>query len=344
MTTITTKDIATRLGLAVSTVGRALADDPRISDQTKARVLRAAEDMGYVGNRAARMMRGASSNTVGLVIPDIRNSFYATIAHELSQNMAAQGLQLMLSETADDREAESRQLRELSDSRAAAVIIVPTADPHPDTVTLLTALPHVQLLRRHPSLGPAYFGLDDFTTVRSATAFLTGQGHTRIGYIGGPVELSTGAERLRGFHTALADAGLPAKTGMTVLGPPASVDHGRTALRRLLGRTAPPTALVTGSVLLTLGIMEELYDSGTRVPDELSVVGFGDEPGFAWWGPGLTTMRLPVATMAADCARWLVTRLTEKSDDASPSVTLPGELIQRGSTATAVGARADVAK
>ena len=344
MTTITTKDIATRLGLAVSTVGRALADDPRISGQTKARVLRAAEEMGYVGNRAARMMRGASSNTVGLVIPDIRNSFYATIAHELSANMAAHGLQLMLSETADDREAESRHLRELSASRAAAVIIVPTADPHPDTVKLLTALPHVQLLRRHPSLGPAYFGLDDFETVRSATAFLTGQGHNRIGYIGGPVELSTGAERLRGFHTALADAGLPKKAGMTVLGPPASVSHGRTALRRLLGRTTPPTALVTGSVLLTLGVMEELYDSGTTVPDELSVVGFGDEPGFAWWGPGLTTMRLPVATMAADCAHWLVTRLAEKSDDASPCVFLPGELVQRGSTATAVGTRADAAK
>lgn len=332
---ITTKDIAARLGLAVSTVGRALADDPRISEPTKARVLKAAEEMGYVGNRAARMMRGASSNTVGLVIPDIRNSFYATIAHELSANMAAHGLQLMLSETADDREAESRHLRELSASRAAAVIIVPTADPHPDTVKLLTALPHVQLLRRHPSLGQAYFGLDDFETLRTATAFLIDQGHTRIGYIGGPVELSTGAQRSRGFHTALADAGLPKKAGMAVLGPPASVDHGHNALRRLLTRANPPTALVTGSVLLTLGVMEEMHSSGVNVPAELSVVGFGDEPGFEWWGPGLTTMRLPVATMAADCARWLVAGLTGKTAGPSPGVVLPGQLVQRGSTTTA---------
>lgn len=332
MTAITTRDIAARLGLAVSTVGRALADDPRISEETKARVRHTAEEMGYVGNRAARMMRGASSNTIGLVIPDIRNSFYATIAHELSAHLAVHGLQLMLSETADDRGAESRHLRELSASRAAAVIIVPTAEPHPDAVKLLAGLPHVQLLRRHPSLGRAYFGLDDFETVRRATAFVIEQGHTRIGYIGGPVELSTGAERLRGFHAALADAGLLKKSGTTVLGPPASVEHGRAAARRLLGRATPPTALVTGSVLLTLGVMEELYDSEAKIPDELSIVGFGDEPGFAWWGPGLTTMRLPVATMAAHCARWLVARLADKTDDESPAVVLAGELIERGST------------
>ena len=84
---VTTRDIAQRLQLSVSTVGRALADDERISEQTKLRVREAAAEMGYVGNRAARMMRGASSNIVGLVIPDIRNSFYVTVAHELSTIM-----------------------------------------------------------------------------------------------------------------------------------------------------------------------------------------------------------------------------------------------------------------
>lgn len=331
---VTTRDIAERLQLAVSTVGRALADDPRISDETKARVRKAAEEMGYVGNRAARMMRGASSNLVGLVIPDIRNSFYATIAHELSANMAAHGFQLMLSETADDRTAELRHLRELSASRAAGVITVPTARPHPDTVKLLNALPHVQLLRKQPALGRVSFGLDDFQTVRQATAHLVAQGHTRIGYVGGPVELSTGAERLRGFRAALTDGGLPEAAGAAELGPPASLDHARQAVLRLLNATAPPTALVTGSVLLTVGVMEELRESGIDVPGKLSVVGFGDEPGFSWWGPGLTTMVLPVAEMATDCARWLIKRLADKSADQTPhSAVLPGSLILRGSTA-----------
>ena len=85
---ITTRDIAERLGISVSTVGRALADDRRISDATKLRVRRAAAELGYVGNHAARMMRGVPSKVVGLVIPDIRNSFYSTIAHELSKTSA----------------------------------------------------------------------------------------------------------------------------------------------------------------------------------------------------------------------------------------------------------------
>lgn len=341
---ITTRDIAARLQLSVSTVGRALADDPRISAETKGRVQRAAEEMGYVGNRAARMMRGASSNVVGLVIPDIRNSFYSTIAHELSRNMAAHGFQLLLSETDDDRMAELRHLRELSASRVAAVIIVPTAGPHADSVKLLNSLPHIQLLRRHPSLGEQHFGLDDFRTLRQATAHLVEQGHTRIGYIGGPVELSTGAERLKGFRTALDDAGLPEPAGTVELGPPSSVEHGRRAVGRLLDGPSAPTALVTGSVLLTLGVMEELRDRGADVPGDLSLVGFGDEPGFSWWGPGLTTMGLPVPEMATGCALWLMRRLTTKSPDdiahSSPeaaSSTLPGSLILRGSTASPDG-------
>ncbi|WP_330351078.1 LacI family DNA-binding transcriptional regulator [Streptomyces sp. NBC_00582] len=331
---ITTRDIAERLDLSVSTVGRALADDPRISEETKLRVREAAAEMGYVANRAARMMRGVASNVVGLVIPDIRNSFYSTIAHELSGNMEARDHQLILSETDDDPVRELRHLRELSASRVAGVIIVPTARPHHDSVRLLAALPHVQLLRRHPALGAQWFGIDDFQVLQRSTAHLLAHGHSRIGYVGGPSELRTGAERLRGFRSALEQAGLREEDGLAVLGKPSSVAHGRRAARRLLDDAAPPTALVTGSVPLTLGVLEELTSRGVRTPEELSVVGFGDEPGFSWWGPGLTTARLPVTEMATDCALWLLHRLTTKPhrDTAYTSVST-GSLIVRGSTA-----------
>src|SRR6478609_301981 len=192
---VTTKDIAGRLQLSVSTVGRALADDPRISEQTKVRVRQAASELGYVGNRAARMMRGASSNVVGLVIPDIRNSFYITVAHELSTIMAARDYQLLLAETNDDRLLERRHLRELSASRAAGVVIAPTARPHEESVSLLQGMPHVQLLRKHPSLG-SWFGLDDYRTLRDSTKHLLELGHTRVAYIGAPSDLPTGHQRL----------------------------------------------------------------------------------------------------------------------------------------------------
>ncbi|MFC9502216.1 LacI family DNA-binding transcriptional regulator [Streptomyces sp. NPDC057002] len=338
---ITTRDIAERLGVSVSTVGRALADDPRISEETKFRVRQAASDMGYVGNRAARMMRGASSNVVALVIPDIRNSFYSTIAHELSKNMEAEGFQLMLSETDDDRTAELRHLRELSANRVAGVIIVPTARPHSESVKLLRALPHLQLLRRHPSLGSQWFGVDDHEALRRATAHLVVQGHTRIAYLGGPEELPTGAERLRGFRSALREGDLPDDAGRAELGPPSSIEHGRETVRRLLGGPDAPTALVLGSIQLTLGVLEELSRQGVKVPGELSVVGFGDEPGFSWWGPGLTTTGLPIQEMATGCALWMMRRLkTKPSNDGPYTSVSPGSLVLRGSTAPPPGGKA----
>lgn len=331
---ITTRDIAERVGLSVSTVGRALADDPRISEATKFRVRQAASDMGYVANRAARMMRGASSNVVGLVIPDIRNIFCSTIAHELSKNMELQGFQLILSETDDDRQVELRHLRELSANRVAGVIIVPSSRPHSESVKLLRAVPHIQLLRKQPSLGSQWFGLDDYEALRLSTAHLLELGHTQIGYVGGPAELPTGAERLKGFHTALREAGLREDVGRTALGPPSSVEHGRQAARQLLDAPSGPTALALGSVQLTLGVLEELARTGVKVPDELSVVGFGDHPGFSWWGPGLTTIALPIQEMATGCALWMMRRLTTKprNDSAYTSMS-SGSLIVRGSTA-----------
>lgn len=315
---ITTKDIAERLGISVSTVGRALSDDPRISEETKFKVRQVASEMGYVGNRAARMMRGASSNVVALVIPDIRNSFYSTIAHELSKNMEAEGYQLMLSETDDDRMVELRHLRELSANRVAGVIIVPTARPHGDSVKLLRGLPHLQLLRRHPLLGTQWFGVDDHESLREATAHVVAQGHTRIAYVGGPEELPTGAERLRGFRSALSEGGLPEDAGHTELGPPSSMEHGRQVVRRLLNEPDAPTALVLGSVQLTIGVLEALSEQRVKVPGELSVVGFGDEPGFSWWGPGLTTIGLPIQEMATSCALWLLRRLKNEPDNDGP--------------------------
>jgi DNA-binding LacI/PurR family transcriptional regulator len=337
---ITTRDIAERLQLSTSTVGRALADDRRISDQTKFRVRQAAAEMGYIANRAARMMRGASSNVVGLVIPDIRNSFYSTVAHELSKSMGAQGFQLMLAETDDDRTVELSHLREMSASRVAGLIIVPTARPHGESVKVLRTIPHVQLLRKRPSLGAQWFGVDDYAAIRLATTHLVELGHTRIGYVGGPTELSTGADRLKGFRDALKEGRLRATPGHIELVPPSSTESGGQALRRLLGARSAPTAIVLGSVQLTRGVLDELHRTDVAVPRDLSVVGFGDEPGFSWWGPGLTTTGLPIQEIAAACGLWLMRRLTTNpNDDTAYTSMSPGSMILRGSTAPPSTAR-----
>ncbi|WP_201839831.1 LacI family DNA-binding transcriptional regulator [Microvirga zambiensis] len=328
---VTIKDIAARLEVSASTVGRALADDPRISAAMKQKVAEVADEMGYVANRAARMMRGVSSNLIGLVVPDIRNSFYSTIAHALSQCLESADYQLTLSETDDDRQVELRQIRELTSANVAGIIIVPSARPHPDAVRLLKLTPHIQLLRKHSSIGEQWFGIDDTQAIYQATKHVVNRGHRRIAYIGGIAELPTGAGRLKGFRDALRSSEAPSNA-VEELGPPSSMDFGRDALRRVLASSPRPTAVVTGSVQITQAVLEEIWATGVHVPEELSVVGFGDELGFRWWGPGLTTVSLPVSDLATACGLWFVHQLKLKTVRTSPYSSIsPPTLIVRGS-------------
>jgi DNA-binding LacI/PurR family transcriptional regulator len=333
----TTKDIAARLNLSVSTVGRALADDHRISAETKFRVNQVAEELGYVGNRAARMMRGARSTVIGLIVPDVGNSFYSTVAHALAETMNSHERQVMLCETGDDRQAELRHVRDLAAAQVAGVVIVPTPKPHAEVARLLKTMPHVQLLRRVPSLGPHWFGIDDHAVIRTATCHLLDLGHERVGYIGGTRDIPTASARLAGLHDAIAAAGLPPESGLVRLGPPSSASFGADAVRALRAAPDAPTAIVTGSVQITRGVLDALHHDGVRVPRQLSVVGFGDEPGFSWWGPGLTTMALPMHDLATACGVWLLYRLDVQADHdaaASPFASVsPGALVLRGSTA-----------
>ena len=164
-----------KVGLSVSTVGRAMADDPRISLETKSRVRQAAAQLGYVGNLAARMLRGEFSNLIGLALPDVQNDFYASIAQSLSECCDRQGHRVVLSTTGDNRDAECRHLRDLAGARVAGVIIVPTASPRREFLAMLKILPHVQLLRWVSALADARFEIDNEAALEKAAARPTGR-------------------------------------------------------------------------------------------------------------------------------------------------------------------------
>jgi DNA-binding LacI/PurR family transcriptional regulator len=332
---ITARDVAELVGLSISTVGRALTNDPRISAETIAKVKKAADGLGYVRNLPAQMMRGGSSNLIGLLLPDVRNDFYSAIAQSLSESCDQHGFRVVLSITGDDRDAEHRHLRELAGARVAGTIIVPTQRPRRESITLLKELPHVQLLRRHPSVGGAWFGIDDEGAVNQAAEHLLTLGHREIAYVGGHGGLSTGAARETGVRRAYADAGLPTDH-LQILHVKTTVSGGEEALQSLLGQPSPPTAVISGSVHVTQGFLSVLTARSISVPSSLSVVGFGDPFWSAWWGPGLTTIRPPVRSLAAMCGLWMIDAVRKErslinaSDDHG---VVQSALIVRGSTA-----------
>ncbi len=330
---VTARQVAERLGISVSTVGRALSHDPRISAETRMRVVAASEALGYVENGPARMMRGGSSKLVGLILPDIKNTFYATIAQSMSQCFDGEGFHIALSIANDDRDVEARHVKDLVSARVAGIVIVPTASPRRETVATLANVRYAQLLRRVGTLQSDWFGIDDTECIRLGTRHLLDLGHRRIAYIGGPVELPTGADRVAGFRKAFADVGASPDEARELLGGTTD-EFGYGAVEKLLRLRSRPTAVVCGAVRLTSGVVEALNDKQVTVPDALSVVGFGDPPWAKWWGKGLTTLSMPVQEMATSCGLWFLHSLKDKRarTHGHRSIT-PASIVVRGSSA-----------
>ena len=338
---ITLKDVARALGVAPSTVGRALADHPHVHERTKARVRAAAAEMGYVGHLPARVMRGGRSALIGLTIPDVRNDFYSTAAQAISEACARDGYQVVLCLTGDAPDRERDQLRGLVAARCAGVIVVGTGRMHRETVALRDQVPHVQLIRRARGLHAPWFGIDDTASTRLAVEHLVALGHRDLGYVGGDLELSTGAERFRGFREAMAAAGL-ASTARWCEHGSGDEASGRVATHRVLGGARRPTALVLAGSRLTAGALAAIRELEIGVPRELSVVGFNDAGALGWWGSGVTSVGLPVGDIALACASGLLAALRASSPGAPAGETQAGAqvaatfapyLVERGSTA-----------
>ena len=334
---VTIKDIARIVGVAASTVGRALADHPHVHEDTKARVREVAAQLGYVAHSPARLMRGGTSSLIGLLVPDVRNDFYSTAAQSISEACATAGFQVVLGITSDSAEREREHVHGLVSARAAGVILVPTAHPTRDTLTLLEQLPHVQLIRKHRAIRAPWFGIDDAAATRLAAHHLLSLGHRHIAYIGGDLRLSTASKRFQAFQEAMAARGLMAEDSYCAHGP-GGADFSANATRQVLSRTPSPTALMLAASHLTVDALEVVRALDIAVPEALSIVGFNDSAALGWWGAGVTSVGLPVFDIAAACAGGLLAKLRQASmsaDAARP----PSEamftpfLVERGSTA-----------
>lgn len=340
---VTIKDIAQRLGVSASTVARALADNSRISQDMRARVRRIADELGYVAHAPARIMRGHSSTLVGLVVPDIRNEFYSTVAKAMADCCKDSGMHVALLVTDDDPETELRQVRGLASARAAGFVVVATAQPRQETLNLLERVPHVELVRKVQRLRSDWFGIDDAGGLSMATRHVLALGHRRIAYVGGPPALSTGEARLQGYMSAMREAGVDVEPWAVVCAGTGEAD-GREAVRRLLAHGPRPTAVVSGGSRTTIGILQGLQAEGARVPEDISVVGFHDSDSVRLWSPGLTTLALPVREIALSCSALLLRRIREQGkteaitvEDPPYRATYATSLVVRASTRPSSG-------
>lgn len=332
--TPTIKDIARTLGVAASTVTRALQGHPRISDAMRDKVRAAALEMGYVPDSTARTMRTKVSKLVGFIVPNVEDNDSATIAKAMADCCNTAGLQLMLAVSNDDPEQEEAHIRTLLGARAAGLIIVPTGAPTEVSKSLIQRLPFIQVIRRLPALESDYIVFDDAHAIEQATYHLLETGHRRIAYLGSLENLSTGKDRLNGYHEAYRRAGIVLDERYIRTTAP----HGGKVSEIIddVMRQLQPTALVAGGSRITVAMLEAIDVLGLEVPGQLSVVGFGDHVWSNWWRTGLTTIGLPIQELALAAGSLLVRRIDEAAQstavDSRCTSQLKPHLILRSTT------------
>lgn len=310
-------DLARELGVSTATVSRALNGSPSVRPELADRIRAHAESRGYVANRLARALSATASRAfVGFVIPYVDTPAYSAVAAECARLLSRDGPQMILTITENDPDRELRQLRELVASRVAGLIIAPSTRVREETRALLGELPVVGLHRACGIDAPGVFS-DDEQAIADSIAHLAALGHSEIGYLGTPRELSNGAARWRGIQRGMTEAGLDPRR-MPVRFAEPTLDDGVTATAELLAEYPGVSALVAGSGPLSLGAAAAVRASGRRTPGDLSLVVYGDHAWFALADPPLTTVEVPYAELARQAARLLLCTLEARHAGALP--------------------------
>jgi LacI family transcriptional regulator len=332
---VTIKDIASKLKMSHSTVSRALNNHWRISEKTKRRVREAADQLGYVANLSARLIRGDAGLQVGLLVPDIQNDFYSRISTLLAERCRNAGLRLLLGITEDDPATEQGEIRAMLEARVSGVIATLTSKPLPGSLALLQGRPAVQLVRRLPKLRTAAVCIADEVGCQMAAEHLLELGHRRIAYVGTSKTISAGRDRVNGFLRAHTRRDLSPLVGGIELVPPRQ-QFGMDGVARILSLKTRPSAIVIGSSELTIGGLRMIRQAGLRIPEDISVVGYGDPIWFGLMTPALTAVSLPIQGLADAAAQRLFDQIRDgvgPEAKAPEMVRVEPKLLVRGSTA-----------
>lgn len=329
-TSVTIHDVARTAGVSVSTVSRVLNDKDDVAIETYERVQQVIEDLGYTSSLAAKSMRSRKTNVIGLIMPDVGDSFTIEVMKGVNQAITQFGYDL-ITYTGGDATASSWPAREqkyislLNGSITDGIIIVA-----PRALTFPTTYPIVAV-DHHP--GDTNFPSVLSTNREGALAvmdYLIQLGHRRIGFVGGRTDLQSGIRRHQGYIDGLQRAGISVDPDLVQEGN-FTMDVGYRCAQQLLALANPPTAIFAANDQSAFGVIKAAHQMGLKIPDDLSVVGFDNIPETAYYLPGgITTVDQSVREMGRVATEMLVQLINgEKLEETIRKV--PTRLIARGS-------------
>jgi DNA-binding LacI/PurR family transcriptional regulator len=332
---VTLLDVAAAAQVSRATVSRVLNGDQRVAHKYRVAVMEAAEQLGYVVNRAARSLRTNRTGSIGLVLAEPRaivfgNALFGQLLAGIAEVLNDRDLQLTLFMPQNDRD-ERRLQAYLAAGHVDGVLLTFYQDRdalHDHLVE--KGIPVVTNARPLYSPSASYVDADNEQGAMLAVQHLVGQGCSTIATVAGPVGTSSGLERLRGFRRAVAEAGLPADEGLVRVGD-FNTASGRAATIELLAQRPEIDGLFVAGELMAYGALQALRRLGRAVPDDVAVVSFDDLPGAESTDPPLTSIHQPIEQIGREMTRLLLAHLDD-GDRSHRRIILDTWLVERESS------------
>ena len=328
---VTIVDVARASGVSYATVSRVLSGYEFVKESTRIRVMEAVKQLGYVVNLQARSLVSGRSRIIGLLVPNLDNSYVGTIMQGIDQELERANYDLMLYTSHRHPGNESFYVSAIANGLTEGLLLVAPLVP----TTYLEALrernfPCVLIDQADTTEHSSVVEATNWQGAYEATRYLIRLGHTRIAYITGALVVRSAVDRLRGYKAALADCDIPFREELVIEGDYQQQTSYEITKRLLQSVDSPPTAIFASNDLSAFGAMEFAREFGLRIPDDISIIGFDDIPQASLVHPKLTTVRQPLEHMGQVAVKLLLERIEDRNRPPQ-RVTLATQLVIRDS-------------
>jgi LacI family transcriptional regulator len=328
----TMKQVAERAGVSISTVSHVINNTRVVSEEVRRRVTGIIDEMRYVPSAVARSLKNDKTNTIGVLVPNSSNPYFAELIRWIEDAAFELGYHIILCNAHGGAQKQTAYLRLLMEKRIDGLVLVASgADDDQELLLRHESVPIIQLERALPGLDADLVFAGQEEGAYQATRHLIELGHRAIACVSGPADLPRSRERVGGFLRAMQEAGLAVPEG-DVLHVEFTSAGGHAAFGRLLARPQRPSAVFVTSDLMAIGGLCAADGAGVRVPEHMSVVGYDDIGAACYSAPPLTTIAPPKREMARQAIAQLIERI-RGGHEPLRNIALPSSLVVRSSTA-----------
>ncbi|GIL09068.1 MAG: LacI family transcriptional regulator [Chloroflexota bacterium] len=327
-------DVARKAGVSSATVSRVLAGNESVNAQLRERVLNAVALLNYRPNRVAQSLRVQRSNLIGLIIPDIQNSLFLSLARAVEDLAYTHQFTIVLCNTDDRPEKVQSYLEIMQAQQAAGLIVVPAHANDADVLTPVQAagMPVVLVDREITGFEADTVLVNNVRGAELAVAHLIAAGYRRIAILAGPQDLTPGWERLQGYYAAHRAAGLEPAPGLVKIGT-FKRDSGYELTHDLLKSSNPPDAIFAANNLMALGSIRALHERDVRIPDTVALVSFDDMPWAQDLNPPLTAVAQPSYELGQQALELLLHRMRHPHGTYRKVILQPQLIVRQSSSA-----------